>query len=166
MEWTVFIIKWIHLFSISAIIGGTGFAFLILPLKIPDDNTEIAAIAKQQWKRFGITLGLFWLLAIATGVLNVYFLLHDVSQIYMIVLGMKIALALIALIISLSIGHRMPFFKSASENRRGWLLLTLVILILILGISAKLNQSRINGTWLVHTTSIQVPNSSIPPQAP
>jgi|GEM_PF-613506 putative copper export protein len=166
MQWAVFIVKWIHLFSISAIIGGTGFAFLILPLKIPEENSEVTSMIKQQWKRFGIALGFFWLLAIATGICNVYFLIHSVSQMYMIFLGMKIALALIALIISMSIGHRMPFFKSASENRRGWLLLTLVILIVILGISAKLNLSRINGAWLAQPTYVQGVNAPVPTQAP
>lgn len=141
--------KWLHLLSIIGTLGGIFFALIVLaPEKTePGDDGRTRAL----WKRFGIAFGALWLIVLATGFYNLVLVSPKVNSEYQKILGMKMGLALLMFFLSLLIAHPIPalarFFQN-NRTRKTWLGLLLVMGIVIVGISAHLNISRVNGTGL------------------
>lgn len=158
--------KWLHVLSIAGMLGGVFFAWIVLvPTLRPrsDGGAEAEAeepLAREQWKRFGITLGVLWLIILATGFLNMSLVTPHVNGRYQMFLGMKIALAIIMFIVSLLIAHPMPAMRRFFRNRSGWLLIVLVLGIIVVGISAHLNISRVDGTGLKPVAPAAAPVAS------
>ncbi len=145
--------KWIHLLSIAGVLGGTLFSLLVLApqLKNEDDNPQI----KAMWRRSGLTLAGLWIVVIITGFVNVYLVSPTVNGNYQMWLGMKIALALVMFVVTLFVAHPFPAIQKFFKERTPWLVVLLIIGAIIVGISAKLNISRVTGTGLKEAANAQ-----------
>jgi uncharacterized membrane protein len=139
--------KWLHLLSIIGVLGGTAFAWLVLKpvLKAEDGGGDTG---KLLWKRFGIALGVLWLIVLATGFLNQMLVTPKVNANYQMLLGMKMGLALLMFVVSLLLAHPIPAVARFFKDRSAWLLVLLLLGAIVVGISAHLNLSRINGSGL------------------
>ncbi len=146
MELVTFFNKWLHLISIVGVLGGTAFAWLVMVPALRDG--EDSPLAKMQWKRFGISLAVLWVIVLITGFANMAFVSPKVNAAYQGILGIKMMLALLMFVLSLLLAHPIPAMKQMMQNRATWLLTLMVIGIAILGLSAHLNISRVNGTGL------------------
>ncbi len=162
MELIAFISKWLHLLSIAGILGGIAFALIAL---VPVLRTEPESAAlKQIWKRFGITMAILWLVALATGFYNLSVVTPTVNGTYQMWVGIKIALALAMFLGTMLLAHPFPAIARFFKEKGAWLALLLLLAILIVGISAKLNISRVNGAWLKKPAAAAMPVN--PPAAP
>ncbi len=152
--------KWVHLLSIAGVLGGTLFSLLVLApqLKTDGDNAQI----KAMWKRSGLTLAGLWVLVLITGFVNMYLISPTVNGNYQMWLGMKVALAMVMFIVTLLVSHPFPAVQKFFKERTPWLVVLLIIGVVIVGISAKLNISRVTGTGLKATGSIQATVPVIP----
>jgi putative copper export protein len=138
-------------------------AWLILPNSSANDTPEITRLLKQQWKRFGITLGIFWVLALATGFLNMYLVTPHVNNGYEIILGMKISIVILMFLISMAAGHNLSSGKKPLMDKTKLLPISILLGIIVLGISAWLNISRIDGKGLKHPEPIIQSQPAFPP---
>lgn len=147
MEYLTFLNKWLHLMSISGVLGGIIFAWIVLmPIrKAEGEEGETAALL---WRRFGIALGALWAVALLTGFYNFYLVTPQVNGSYQMLLGMKMSLAIIMFLISLAIAHPMPAVARFFRDRRAWLLALLTLGAVVIGLSAHLNLSRLSGKGL------------------
>jgi len=161
--------KWLHLISIVGVLGGILFALLVLApalransgeMATSDQNASSDQLANSEanvshskeigdaiWKRFGMILGILWIVALATGFLNLYLVTPKVNAHYQMFAGIKMMLALIMFVVSLRTVQRI------FPNRSTWLLVLSLLGIVILGLSAQLNLSRISGRGLKQPAS-------------
>lgn len=152
--------KWVHLLSIAGVLGGTLFSLLVLApqLKTDGDNAQI----KAMWKRSGLTLAGLWVLVLITGFVNMYLISPSVNGNYQMWLGMKVALALVMFIVTLLVSHPFPAVQKFFKDRTPWLVVLLIIGIVIVGISAKLNISRVTGTGLKQPANVTGATTAAP----
>ena len=162
MEMVLFLNKWLHLLSICAVMGGTFFAWLILSHATSNDTEAESQFMKPLWSRFGISLAIFWVLALGTGFLNVWFVSPHVNGMYQLVLGMKIMLALLMFILTLALSHPLPAFKGIKQKRASWWAGLTLLGMAVVGISAHLNITRINGKGLTVNSAPTVISTPIP----
>ena len=148
MESLVFVNKWLHLLSMIGTLGGMAFAWLVLR-----PATTTVGYADQQrlsplWRAFGISLGVFWVLVITTGIIN-YLLVHQsVNAQYKMLLAVKVVM--VSVMFALSAVSARPIRGQRSIAPGKVLGLLLILGIAVVGISARLNLSRIDGTGLRH----------------
>ncbi|MCC6731212.1 MAG: hypothetical protein IT208_17945 [Chthonomonadales bacterium] len=148
MQTLMFFNKWVHLFSICGVVGGIFFAAIVLAPGIGAAEGEDPAARRRVWRRFGITLGILWVLVLATGGINYYLLMAKVNAGYHMLVGVKIVLVLLMVVISGFAGHP---GRQGSRPGRGplpWLAVLVVLAIAVLGISTQLNLSRLSGAGL------------------
>jgi putative copper export protein len=139
--------KWLHLTSIVCVLGGIFFAWFVLVPTLKDGD-ETDGLARRMWKRFGMAFGVLWLIVLATGFLNMYLVTPKVNAHYQMILGIKTLLALGMFFVSMLIAHPMKAMARFFGNRGPWLLALLLAGIVVLGLSAHLNLSRISGAGL------------------
>ncbi|HLK57634.1 MAG TPA: hypothetical protein VKU00_13800 [Chthonomonadaceae bacterium] len=147
MELVSFINKWLHLISIVGVLGGTAFAWLVMVPALRNEPEE-SPLAKTLWKRFGLSLAILWVIVLLTGFINFGIVSPKVNAAYQGILGIKMMLAILMFVLSLLLAHPIPAMKQFMQNRSAWLVTLMVIGIAILGLSAHLNISRVNGSGL------------------
>jgi putative copper export protein len=140
-----FINKWLHLLSMIGVLGGIMFALLVL---VPSLNGTSEDVSKSLWKRFGISLAVLWMVVLATGFYNMILVSPSVNKEYQKLLGMKMGLAILMFILTMLMAHPMPALRKFVNNRRPWLLVLMLCGIIVVGISAHLNMSRVSGAGL------------------
>ena len=146
-----YISKCIHLLSMAGILGGTFFALLVLSPAMKKDPDNVSL--KLMWKRFGITVAVLWLCIIVTGVYNLKVVTPTVNAGYQELIGMKMMLAVIMFLVTMFVAHPMGKMGVLVRNKSNWLAGILVLGIVIVGMSAWLNISRVDGTGLKRTVS-------------
>ena len=152
METVIFINKWLHLLSMMGTVGGMAFAWLVLR-----PATTAVGYADQQrltplWRAFGISLGVFWIVAIATGVLNYYFIMKTVSAEYEMILAVKIIL--VSIMFALSAFSARPVRGQRPIPVSRVLGVLLVAGVAVVGLSARLNMSRVSGAGLKRPVTV------------
>jgi uncharacterized membrane protein len=139
--------KWLHLISIVGVLGGIFFAWQVLTPTLRNEASD-GDLGRQMWKRFGMAFGVLWIVVLATGFLNMYLVTPKVNAHYQMYLGIKTLLALVMFFVSMLIAHPVKALQRTFGNRGPWLLALLLMGILVLGLSAHLNLSRISGSGL------------------
>ena len=147
MDLMIFFNKWLHLLGIVGVVGETAFAWLVMTPALRGEP-EDSPLAKGMWKRFGISLAVLWVIVLITGFTNMAMVSPKVNASYQGILGIKIMLAILMFVLSLLLAHPIPAMAKFVQNRSTWLVTLMVIGIALLGLSAHLNISRINGTGL------------------
>lgn len=154
--------KWLHLLSIIGMLGGLGFAWLVL-VPATKSGEEVSETVRGMWKRFGIALGVLWLVVLATGIYNMLLVSPRVNEDYQKFLGMKMGMAMVMFVLSLLIAHPMPLLARFFRNRSPWLVLLLILGVAVVGISAHLNISRVNGSGLKKAPAVSnLPLKALP----
>ncbi len=147
--------KWLHLLSMIGVLGSIMLAFMAI---LPATNTESESpLVKDIWKRFGMFVGGLWVVVLLTGFYNMSLVSESVNGKYQMWLGMKMALAIIMFLITLIVGHPIPALSKITKNRAPILMVLIVFGVIIVGISAKLNVSRVTGTGLKEKTPLSAP---------
>src|SRR5689334_8066740 len=103
MDVAVFLNKWLHLLSVTAVFGGIVVAVLVLvpalrpsahnaqgsPADADQAGAGESAEARAVWRRFGMVQGILWFVVLATGFYNYYLVSPNVNGHYHMFLGMK-----------------------------------------------------------------------------
>lgn len=136
----------------AGILGGTFFALVVLApaMKKEPENDGF----KQMWKHFGITVAVLWVLIIITGFYNLKVVSPTVNAGYQELIGMKMMLAFIMFFITMFVAHPMGKLAKLVRNKSNWLAGILLLGIVIVGMSAWLNISRVDGSGLKKTVSV------------
>ena len=146
MDPVAFINKWMHLTSICIVLGGTIVAALAfypgLTGKVADGE------ARPAWNKFGIILAIAWVVVLITGFLNLYIVTPKVNGSYQMIAGMKIMAAIIMFVLTMLIGHPIPALKKFTANKGAWYTTIAILGLVVLGLSAHMNMSRISGSGL------------------
>ncbi|MGC8667266.1 MAG: hypothetical protein ACP5VE_04005 [Chthonomonadales bacterium] len=143
-----FLNKWLHLVSIIFVLGGVLYQrFVAIPA------LRTGAFSDTDWarslaRRWGVASALLWLIILVTGFVNFHFVAPHVNSTYAAVLGMKILLALVMFFLAMAVSHPMPFAGALHRQRNQVLVLLALLGVVVVGMSAYLNLSRINGTGL------------------
>ncbi len=156
-----FINKWVHLLSVIGMLGGVFFALAVLRTtpRGADDG------AAPLWRRFGMLLGALWIVVLITGFVNVAIVGPTVNSGYWTNLGAKIGLALAMFVLSLLVAHPIPALEGLQAYRASILGVVLVFGIIVVGISARLNMSRVSGMGLKRlpgAVSVAPPQGAMP----
>jgi hypothetical protein len=160
MDFIPFLNKWLHLLSMIGMLGGTAIAWFVLHPALKDrmDDPDSRAI----WRKYGMLQGILWVIVLATGFLNYYFLRATVVGTYHMLLGMKIMLALLMFILAMAAAHPAPGLEKWTKNKGPWLAVILLMGIVAVGISAHLNINRVNGKLIKHETPSPFPIQAFP----
>src|SRR5258707_3366870 len=99
MDWIAFVNKWLHLLSITGIVGGIGLALLVL-VPAAQSGPEGAETFQRIGKRFKILFHVLWTVVLLTGVYNMMLVSPAVNKEYNMVLGIKMGLAILMCLLS------------------------------------------------------------------
>ncbi len=145
MTFITFLSKWLHLISIIGVLGtAMCLRFVVVPTLREGDSEA----GERLYRMAGRFSGILWGIILLTGLFNTYRVSAEVNKAYHMALGGKIALALIMLGLYAVLSHPSPQFAAIQQNRAKWLSAILVLGVLIVGLSAHLNITRITGTGL------------------
>lgn len=151
--------KWLHLLSVIGAFGGIMFAWLVLARGARQTEDAENETMTRLWRAFGISQGIFWTVVLLTGFVNYYIVSASANKTYHALLGGKIALALVMFGLATALSHPAPAFEMLRKARAAWLVALLCLGIVIVGISAHLNMSRISGKGLERPPGMAVPPS-------
>ena len=155
-----FLNKWLHLLSVIGMLGGVAFAWLVLVPALQSGGEE-TEMEKTLWRRFGISLAVFWLIVLLTGFYNYYLISTSTTLIvtgtYHMYVGMKMVLAILMFLLSLGLAHPLPALERMRRHRASWLLVILALGIVVVGISARLNIGRVNRSLVKPETPAAAP---------
>jgi putative copper export protein len=152
-----FVNKWLHLLSISGMLGGILFMrFVAIPAFANGgiDSSEVGQVIRR---RYAVLIAILWGVVLVTGFLNFVLVSPNAGKSYHMIVGMKIVLALIMFAITGLLGHPIPSLAKIQEHRDVLLTTLIVIGILVVGISAHLNISRLTGRGLDPKAAPQAP---------
>ena len=145
--------KWVHLISMIGVLGSVMLVLIaILPVS---SRSQYESAYNEIWKRYGIFVAVLWGLVLLTGFYNLHLVSGTVTPEYQAKLGMKMAFAIFMFLLTVLSGHPIPALKRYTHNRKPWLFLILILGLVIVGISAELNISRVNGTGINHNDIIK-----------
>ena len=144
MELVSFINKWLHLLSIIGTLGGILFAWLVLVPATRHSPAGTEEVTRSLWRRFGISLGILWLIVLLTGFYNYILVMPSVVDTYHMLIGAKIMLVILMFLLSLAVGHPIPALERVQQKRASILLLVILMGIAVVGISTYLNLGRIS----------------------
>ncbi|MCH2210131.1 MAG: hypothetical protein MK110_02435 [Fuerstiella sp.] len=126
--------RWAHIGCAIVLIGGSAFIWLVLQPVLRDESSDLHDRIRGRWKMFvhpGVLILLF------SGVYNFVKAVpnHRGDLLYHMLLGTKMLLALIVFALaSILVGNK-PGTQKIRNNARKWLGLTLLLAIVIVGIS-------------------------------
>lgn len=144
MEIVSFVNKWLHLLSIIGTLGGIAFAWLVLVPASRNSPAGTEEAIRGLWRRFGISLGILWLIVLLTGFYNYYLVTPSVVPTYHMLVGAKIMLVILMFLLSVAMGHPLPALERLQQKRGTWLLAVILMGIVVVGISTYLNLGRIS----------------------
>jgi hypothetical protein len=165
MDLAPFLNKWLHLLSIIFVLGGVFYQrFVAMP------GLRTGELADTDWarslaRRWGLISAFLWLIILATGFVNFHFVAAHVNSAYSAVLGMKILLALVMFFLAMAISHPVPFLGGLRQQPARALTILILLGIVVVGISAYLNLSRISGAGLRRAPAA-MPSVSAPQALP
>ena len=145
MTFITFLSKWLHLLSIIGVLGTAMFLRFVVVPAFREGESEAG---ERLFRLAGRFSGVMWGVILLTGLFNTYRISAEVNKAYHMALGGKIALALVMLGLSTVLSHPSPKFAGVKQNRAQWLTAILVLGVLIVGLSAHLNITRLTGTGL------------------
>lgn len=150
MSFLNYIVKWLHLLSIIGVLGATATAYLVLNpvLKGRGEGDAAAEVTAALWKKWGLLLMAGWGVVLLTGFYNYVVVGATVIGTYHAFAGAKIALALVMLLVTGLVAHPGVLSARFKQDRGEILLIALVIGVILVGISAHLNLSRLNGNYV------------------
>lgn len=148
MEFVKFFNKWLHLMSMIGVLGGIIFAWLSLRKAAKSDDPAAGEFLRPILRTFGISLGVFWIVALLTGFYNYFIVMGSVTGAYHMYAGIKMMLAILMFLISLYMAHPGSGDVPSLKKRFNWLIALIVLGVMIVGISAHLNLSRISGAYI------------------
>ncbi len=135
-----FLSKWIHLLAVIGTAGLIVFARMVMVPSLRQSDEEASSqLAVKIYRRFGILLGILWVILILSGISNLAIFWPSTPKTYHIILMVKIGLAAIMFIISMLITHPAPAFDRFRKNREGWLTVLVLLIVAVVGLSAYLN---------------------------
>lgn len=143
-----FVNKWLHLMSIIFVLGGVLYQRFVAVPALRTGGFSDTDWARSLARRWGAWSAILWLIILATGFINFHFVAAHVNSTYAAVLGMKILLALLMFFLAMAVSHPVPFLAGMHQQRNRVLTLLAFLGLIVVGISAYLNLSRINGTGL------------------
>ena len=144
MEIIKFGIKWLHLLSIATIVGGTLFMYVQVNVRQALSDGADRDPFRESKKHIGVLLAIAWVVALFTGFTNYGFVSSSgtAGSGNHMWAGMKMMLALIMCGATLYMGHLKPKAEGGI-NREPVLLVLLGLAVIIVGLSAHLNMTRI-----------------------
>jgi len=148
MDILPFVNKWIHLTSMIAVLGSVFMMLLVVLPVLGGPDFSSSEQGRALFRRYGMITGILWLVLLATGFYNYLIVSPTVTKGYHMVLGMKIAAALLMFLIAVALSHPLPVLAPIQKHQGPGLVVLAVLGILIVGISAHLNLSRVSGTGI------------------
>jgi len=149
--------RWVHVATAIILVGGSAFfRFIVMPAAATLPDSAHVALREQllaRWRRIvGPGIGLF----LISGFYN--FIVVAVPQhrgdgLYHGLMGTKILLAFVVFFLISALMGRSPAFEAIRNNSRKWMAITLILSMLIVGISGFL---KIRGAAKVPPTPTQV----------
>jgi uncharacterized membrane protein len=167
----VFINKWLHLLSVIGTLGGLAFAWHVLRPGSPEATSPDRAAGDaeadanpEMWKRFGMAVGILWIVVLLTGFYNYYKVSPTVVSRYHMFAGMKMGLAILMFVLTMLIAHPAPGMAAFRRNRGPLLVGILILGVIVVGLSAHLNLSRISGDYVKPAASaVPAPDGAATP---
>jgi uncharacterized membrane protein len=148
VEFVKFFNKWLHLTSMIGVLGGIIFAWIALRQAVKSDDPAASQFLRPILRAFGISLGIFWIVALLTGFYNYFMVMGSVTGAYHMYAGIKMMLAILMFLLSLYMAHPGSGEATALKKRFNWLVALIALGVIVVGISAHLNLSRISGAYL------------------
>jgi hypothetical protein len=130
------------------VLGGIIFAWISLRQAAKSDDSATVEILKPILRAFGISLGVFWIVALLTGFYNYFMVMGSVTGAYHMYAGIKMMLAILMFLLSVYMAHPGSGDAPTLKKRFNWLVALIVLGVMIVGISAHLNLSRISGAYI------------------
>ena len=100
--------KLLHLLSIITVVGGLAIMRLAVMPAFQSTNTEDSDAAKLVYRRYGMIIGIAWIIALITGFANMAIVSEHANKSYHILLGMKMAIALLMFFLTMALVHPIP----------------------------------------------------------
>ncbi len=167
MNWSDFIVKWVHVVSIVTGVGLTLFQYLVLLPVLRRVQGVPEEFIQAVQRRAGMVIGIAWVLIWVTGIYNLVVVIPTVKPNYHLILGAKILLVLVLFFISTALSHPSLAFEGIQRNRAKWIALAAWLGVVIIALSATLNMMRLKGVALkelpVPAQVQQLPSGSPPP---
>lgn len=138
MEYLDVISRWVHIGTAIVIVGGSVFKrFVLIPSAADlteDTRDSMKGRVASRWKMF-VHIGI--LLFILSGGYNYFKAMqtHKGMPLYHALIGTKILLALVVFFLLSVLVGRSPKFESMRKNSGKWMLLTILLAAVIIGIS-------------------------------
>ncbi|MDE2125735.1 MAG: hypothetical protein KGJ62_04020 [Armatimonadetes bacterium] len=156
-----FISKWLHVMSIIGVLGGSFFMWLLLCTITVAPESPAADLIKAQWRKAGMALMGLWVVVLVTGFYNYYVVSPHVAATYHMLVGMKIGIVMLMLVLSVAMLHPVKIFAPLQQKRAVGMLILVLLGIVVIGISSRLNMGRVDGSLL------RKPDAAVsPPAAP
>lgn len=126
--------RWAHIGCAIVLVGGSAFIWLVLQPVLRDESSELHDRIRNRWKKF-VHPGV--LIFFVSGLYNYVKAIpnHQGDALYHALVGTKILLALaVFALASILVGSK-PGTQKIRDNARKWLGITLLLAIVIVGIS-------------------------------
>jgi len=126
--------RWAHIGCAIVLIGGSSFVWLVLQPVLQDENQDLHDRIRNRWKKFvhpGVAIFLF------SGGYNFFRAMpvHKGDGLYHGLVGTKIVLALVVFFLASALVGSKPGTQKFRDNARKWLGITLLLAVVIVGIS-------------------------------
>ncbi len=126
--------RWAHIGCAIVLVGGSSFIWLVVQPVLGTDNADLHDRLRNRWKKF-VHPGI--LIFLVSGIYNVITVMpqHKSDPLYHSLIGIKMLLALVVFALaSILVGNK-PGTQKIRDNARKWLGVTLLLSIVIVGIS-------------------------------
>ena len=140
--------KLLHLLSIITVVGGLAMIRLAVMPALQSSGAENSDAAKLIYRRYGMIIGIAWIIALITGFANMALVSEHANKSYHVLLGMKMAVALLMFFLTMAIVHPIPALAGLRAFRGPMMIILLFMAVIIVGMSASLNMSRVSGKGL------------------
>jgi len=143
------VLRWIHIVSAMAAIGGAIFMYVAyVPASETLEESTRQSLREETRKRWAMFVhGAIGLLLITGGINFVRLaILPKIDPMpYHAIFGVKLLLALVVFFMATALVGRSPAFAKVRQNPRSWLAGVVLLGIVIVLLSGVLNQVRVNG---------------------
>ncbi len=126
--------RWAHIGCAIVLVGGSSFIWLVVQPVLGADNAELHGRLRNRWKKF-VHPGV--LIFLVSGIYNLVQAIpnHKGDALYHSLIGTKFLLALVVFALaSILVGNK-PGTQKIRDNARKWLGISLLLAIVIVGIS-------------------------------
>jgi hypothetical protein len=138
MNYLDLILRWLHIYSVIALVGGIFFwRFVWYPatcMLAENEREDVAAAMRRPWSRIvAVSSGLLFV----TGLVNAVRIIQRYefpSETYHVLVGVKLVLALAVFYISAVLAGRSSTAQRFRQNASFWLTLNTLLAVLLVGI--------------------------------